>query len=235
MRYFSRQNSSFASSIKSAIQRIVRDISFYNKAFLKEHADIVVEKKTDSPDEDKSLADSKALIPVLKDFFQKHPLIKPKFFLGDAAFDSVQIYRDLFHELHFAKVFIPLRNKLSLPQVDYPIDENGVPCCPKDPSLVMKCEGSKSHLRCELPTMKFVCPKMKWVFNKSTKKSKRICFCDDPCTTSYCGRMIYVYQEQNIRAYHSSISLLSNMMKILYHMDSCISRANHYAVWLFMN
>ena len=180
---------------------IVRDISFYNKDFLKEHPDIVVEKKTDSPDEDKSLADSKALIPVLKDFFQKHPLIRPKFFLGDAAFDSVQIYRDLFHELHFEKAFIPLRNKLSLPQVDYPIDENGVPCCPKDPSLVMKREGSKSHLRCGLPTMKFVCPKMKWVFNKSTKKSKRICFCDDPCTTSSCGRMIYVYQEQNIRAY----------------------------------
>lgn len=45
---------------------IVRDISFYNKDFLKAHTDIVVEKKSDSPDEDKSLADSKALIPVLK-------------------------------------------------------------------------------------------------------------------------------------------------------------------------
>ena len=33
-----------------------------------------------SPDEDKSLADSKALIPVLKDFFEKHPLINPKTF-----------------------------------------------------------------------------------------------------------------------------------------------------------
>ena len=61
---------------------IVRDITFYNKDFLKAHPDIVVEKKSDSPDEDKSLADSKALIPVLKDFFQKHPLINPKFFSG---------------------------------------------------------------------------------------------------------------------------------------------------------
>ena len=48
-----------------------------------------------SPDEDKSLADSKALIPVLKDFFQKHPLINPKTFLGDAAFDSIEIYKYL--------------------------------------------------------------------------------------------------------------------------------------------
>ena len=59
---------------------IVRDITFYNKDFLVAHPDIVVEKKTDSPDEDKSLADSKALIPVLKDFFEKHPLINPKVF-----------------------------------------------------------------------------------------------------------------------------------------------------------
>ena len=54
---------------------IVRDISFYNKSFLDAHPDIVIGKKSDSPDEDKSLADSKALIPVLKDFFEKHPLI----------------------------------------------------------------------------------------------------------------------------------------------------------------
>ena len=74
---------------------IVRDITFYNQDFLKAHPDIVVEKKSDSPDEDKSLADSKALIPVLKDFFEKHPLINPKAFLGDAAFDSIEIYKYL--------------------------------------------------------------------------------------------------------------------------------------------
>ena len=33
---------------------IVRDVTFYNKGFLKAHPDIVVEKKSDSPDEDKS-------------------------------------------------------------------------------------------------------------------------------------------------------------------------------------
>ena len=34
---------------------IVRDITFYNKDFLDAHPDIIVEKKTDSPDEDKTL------------------------------------------------------------------------------------------------------------------------------------------------------------------------------------
>lgn len=53
---------------------IVRDITFYNKEFLKDHPEIVMEKKSDFPNEDKSLADSKALIPLLTDFFQKHPL-----------------------------------------------------------------------------------------------------------------------------------------------------------------
>ena len=70
---------------------IVRHIAFYNKAFLKSHPEIIVEKKSGSPDEDKSLADSKALIPTFRDFFQTHPLINPKTFLGDAAFDSIEI------------------------------------------------------------------------------------------------------------------------------------------------
>ena len=37
----------------------------------------------------------KLLVPTLKDFFAKHLLINPKVFLGDAAFDSVQLYKEL--------------------------------------------------------------------------------------------------------------------------------------------
>ena len=180
---------------------IVRDITFYNKEFLKAHPDIVVEKKSDSPDEDKSLADSKALLPVLIDFFQKHPLIAPKTFLGDAAFDTIEIYKALFGEIGFEKAFIPLRVKLSMEDNGYTINENAVPCCPHDPSLPMKREGSKSHLKSKIPTMKFVCPKMKWEYNKADKTKRRVCHCDNPCTTSSCGRMIYVYPEKNLRAY----------------------------------
>lgn len=61
---------------------IIRHISFYNKNFMTSHPDIVVEKKSDSPDEDKYVHDSKLLIPTLKDFFFKHPLINPKTFLA---------------------------------------------------------------------------------------------------------------------------------------------------------
>lgn len=178
---------------------VVRDISFFDRAFLDAHPDIVLEKKSDSPDEDKSLADSKALLPVLDCYFGKHPSLKPEVFLGDAAFDSIAIYHALFRRFRFQKAFIPLNGRLSLPDADCPLNEDGVPCCPKDPSLPMKPEGSKSHLRCGLPTMKFVCPKMKW--HAIDGKSKRRTSCDDPCTDSPCGRMYYVYPEKNLRAW----------------------------------
>ena len=152
-------------------------------------------------DEDKALANSKALIPTLKDFKERHPLIHPKIFLGVAAFDTIEIYKSLFEDFKFQKAFIPLRVKLSLDNVDYTFNENGIPCCPHDSSLPMRREGSKSHLRSNLPTMKFVCPKMKWEYNREDKSKRRVCHCDNPCTTSSCGRMIYVYPEKNLRAY----------------------------------
>lgn len=106
---------------------IVRDITFYNKDFLEAHPDIILEKKSDSPDKDKSLADSKALIPVLKDFFEKHPLINPKVFLGDAAFDSIEIYKYLLQETSIEKAYITLKNKLKIQGGDYIVNEEGLP------------------------------------------------------------------------------------------------------------
>ena len=180
---------------------IVRSVDFYNKDYLDSHPDIVVEKKSKSPDEDKSLADSKALLPTLKDFKFRHPDVNPEIFLGDAAFDTIEIYKSLFEDFNFKKAFIPLKVKLSMNNIDYTFNENGIPCCPHDPSLPMKREGSKSHLKSNLPTMKFVCPKMKWEYNREDKSKRRVCHCDNPCTTSSCGRMIYVYPEKNLRAY----------------------------------
>ena len=180
---------------------IVRDITFYNKDFLNAHSDIVIEKKSNSPDEDKSLADSKALLPVLIDFFKKHPLIQPRTFLGDAAFDTIEIYKSLFGDFGFEKAFIPLRVKLSFKDNVHTFNENGVPFCPHESSLPMRREGSKSHLKSKIPTMKFVCPKMKWEYNRETKTKQRVCHCENPCTTSSCGRMIYIYPEKNLRAY----------------------------------
>ena len=89
-------------------------------------------KKSDSPDEDKSIADAKALIPTLKDFFKKHPLINPKTFLGDAAFDSIEIYKFLLENTSFEKAYIPLKTKLKIKGANYVVNENGIPCCPHE-------------------------------------------------------------------------------------------------------
>ena len=190
---------------------IIRHISFYNKDFMASHPDIVVEKKSDSPDEDKSVHDSKLLIPTLKDFFSKHPLINPKTFLGDAAFDTVELYKSLLtgdtfgDDKHFSKAYIPLNARSGLENQDYTINENGIPCCPHDPSLPMKPEGSRSNLRSGIPTFKFVCPKIKWIYDKTTQKAHRQCFCENPCTSSKCGRMVYIYPEKDLRAYPGTI------------------------------
>ena len=56
---------------------IIWHISFYNKDFTTSHPDIIVEKKSHSPEEDKCIHDTKLLIPTLKDFFLKYPLINP--------------------------------------------------------------------------------------------------------------------------------------------------------------
>jgi hypothetical protein len=190
---------------------IIRHISFYNKEFIDSHPDIIVGKKSDSPDEDKSVHDSKLLIPTLKDFFLKHPLVNPKTFLGDAAFDAVSLYKELLSgdtfggDKHFSKAYIPLNSRSHLENIDYTINEDGIPCCPHDPSLPMRPEGSKSNLRSGIPTFKFVCPKMKMVYDKTTQKSHRKCFCENPCTSSKCGRMVYIYPEKDLRAYPGTI------------------------------
>lgn len=189
---------------------IIRNISFYNKDFFQQHPEIVIEKKSDSPDEDKSVHDSRLLIPTLKDFFLKHPLINPKTFLGDAAFDSALIYKELLtgdtfgKEKHFSKAYIPLNSRSHLENSDYTINENGIPCCPHDSSLEMKPEGT-SKRKNGIVRYKFSCPKIKWVRDSVTKKYHRECQCENPCTDSKSGRMIYIYPEQNLRIYPGTV------------------------------
>jgi len=190
---------------------IIRHIDFYNQDFFKRHPEIVIEKKSDSPDEDKSVGDSRLLMPTLKEFFVAHPLIAPKTFLGDSAFDAIQIYKDLLtgdtfgidalgEGKHFSKAYIPLNSRSKLENADYTINESGHPCCPHDSSLPMKPEGNTSHLRCKIPTFKFVCPKMKWLKCDDGKYRRRT-LCENPCTSSLCGRMVYIYPEKDLRAF----------------------------------
>lgn len=70
-------------------------IPYKQLSFLDAHPELTPNKKTDSPDEDKSIHDARLLIPTLMDFFKAHPLFNPKTFLGDSAFDSAYIYQSL--------------------------------------------------------------------------------------------------------------------------------------------
>ena len=157
---------------------IIRHISFYNKDFLASHPEILVQKKSDSPDEDKSVHDSRLLIPTLKDFFIKHPLINPKTFLGDAAFDAMELYKALLsgntfgEKRHFQKAYIPLNIRSGLKNPDYTINENGIPCCPHDATFPMKYECT-SKTKNGVVRYKFVCPKMNWIYDKSIRRGHR--------------------------------------------------------------
>jgi hypothetical protein len=100
---------------------IVRHIAFLDDDFKAAHPDMPVEKKSYSPDEDKSIGDSSSLKPVLSDFFSLDPLFKPDTFLGDSAFDTIETYGFLRDEFHFSKVLIPYntRNKSAFQGVGY--------------------------------------------------------------------------------------------------------------------
>ena len=189
---------------------IVRHLDFYNKDFLVAHPELVPNRKSDSPDEDKSIHDARLLIPTLQDFFKVHPLINPKTFLGDAAFDSVAIYEQLLsgdtfgENKHFSKAFIPLNERSKLKNPDYTINSNGIPCCPMSPELPMKPEGT-SRRKNGMLRYKFVCPKTIWIYDSLTKKQHRKCMCDNRCTSSLCGRMVYLERQSNYRAYPGTI------------------------------
>ena len=148
---------------------IVRHIEMYNKDYFAAHPGITVGSKTDSPDEDKSVHDARLLIPTLSDFFKKHPLINPHTFLGDSAFDSALLYRQLLtgdtfgSGRHFDRAYIPLNKRSSIASEDHVLDPSGIPCCPHDDSLTMKYECSDIKPN-GLKRYKFVCPKMKQVF-----------------------------------------------------------------------
>lgn len=107
---------------------IVYNIILYNKEFLYSHQDIVMKKSSNFPDENKHLADSEVLLPVLLDFFQKDPLINLKIFLKNAAFYTSKICIAFFGEICLKK-FTPFPLKLSMKENGYVFNE----------------EGSKSH------------------------------------------------------------------------------------------
>lgn len=173
---------------------IIRHIAFFDDDFKSNHPHMVVEKKTDSPDEDKSIGDSSALKPVLEDFFTAHPSFNPHTFLGDSAFDAIDIYSFLKDDFHFKKALIPYnpRNESTLAPVGY--NEYGYPLCPNDSSLPMKYHGP-CHEKGRADRIKWGCPKM------SVKKGGWLCSCKNPCSTATKGRTTYTYENMDFRKF----------------------------------
>ncbi len=152
---------------------IVRHISFLDDDFKDNHPELKVDKKSDSPDEDKSIGDSTALNPVLNDFFEFHPDLSFKTFIGDSAFDSYENYPFLLKDCNFEQAIIPLnrRNSKSLPEPGY--NESGWPLWPKDDSLPMKPNG--------ICREKGRSTRFKWICSKTHfENGKRVYHCENP-------------------------------------------------------
>ena len=174
---------------------IVRNISFLDSDFKDKHPELVVDKKSDSPDEDKSISDSKALKPILNDFFNLHPYASYDTFLGDSIFDTYDTYPYLFNECHFKKVLIPLNRRNSNPDlstIEY--NEQGWPLCPRDKSVTLKPVGWTRE-KGRNDRFKWMCPETHW------EGRKIVCHCTNPCTDKTCGRMSYTYPHQDLRMY----------------------------------
>ena len=125
---------------------IPRHIDFFDKDFKSKHKDFIFQD-IDSPDYDKSLADNKSLQPILSDFYTLHPSFKHNDFLGDAAFDSVDTYEFLLHKDNngnslFNRAFIPLNSRATTDKPDCPLNDDGIPVCPRDKSLKMISNGT---------------------------------------------------------------------------------------------
>lgn len=200
---------------------IVRHIAFLDDVFKQKHPDIEIVKKSDSPDEDKSIGDSSALKPILQDFFELHPNFHPSIFLGDSAFDTIDTYTFLKDEFNFKKAIIPYnpRNESTLKKVGY--NEYCYPLCPNDSSLVMKyCGLCREKGRAD--RIKWICPKVQM------KKSQYVCHCDNPCSTAKKGRTTYTYDNMNFRMF-PGLQRDSDEWNKLYKIRTVVERAiNHF-------
>jgi len=202
---------------------IIRHIAFLDDDFKQDHPELVIEKKSDSPDEDKTIGDSSALQPVLTDFFSLHPDFKPHTFLGDAAFDTIETYAFLKDSCHFSKTLIPWnpRNQSDLPVVGF--NAYGYPLCPADHSLPMKRIGL-CHEKGRSDRIKWGCPKILMV------KGSIVCDCESPCSPAKFGRTTYTYDHQDFRLF-PGIQRDSDQWKELYKIRGNIERAiNHFKI-----
>lgn len=173
---------------------IIRHITFLDDDFKTVRPEMAIDKKSLSPDEDKSIGDATCLKPVLSGFFSLHPDFHPDTFLGDSSFDTIETYGSLRDDFHFSKALIPYnpRNESALKKVGY--NEYGYPTCPNDPSLSMKyCGVTREKGRAD--RIKWICPKVRMV------KGTYICECNNPCSAASKGRTTYTYENLDFRMF----------------------------------
>lgn len=200
---------------------IVRHIVFLDDDFKDAHPELVIEKKSDSPNEDKSISDASALKPVLSDYFKLHPRFNHNTFLGDSAFDAIEIYSALKEDFGFDKVLIPYnpRNKSTLDKVGYNI--YGYPTCPKDPSVDMKYSGLCSE-KGRADRHKWGCPKVRM------KNGQWINECNEPCSTAKRGRTTYTYENMEFRMF-PGLQRDSDEWRDTYKIRTSVERSiNHF-------
>ena len=196
---------------------IIRHIAFLDDNFRAAHPEMTVAKKSDSPDEDKSIGDATSLKPVLSDFFSLHPDFHPDTFLGDSSFDTIETYGMLLKDFHFSRALIPYnpRNESSLKKVGY--NEYGYPTFPNDSTLAMKHLGITQE-KGRSDRIKWGCPRMRY------KKGKWFCECDNPCSTARMGRTTYTYENLDFRMF-PGIQRDSDEWNSLYKIRTIVERA----------
>lgn len=154
------------------------------------------------------------------DYFSLHPDFHPDTFLGDSAFDSVELYGKLFHDFHFSRALIPYnpRNESSLKKVGY--NAYGYPTCPNDPSLSVKYQGiTKENGRSD--RIKWICPKIH--YHKGW-----ICDCDNPCSSAKRDRTTYTYENMDLRMF-PGIQRDSDEWNRIYKIRTIVERSiNHF-------
>lgn len=189
---------------------VVRHIDFYD-----EDMDF-----STSPTDAKDKYDATTLIPVLENYYARHFSFKYIYFLGDAGFDASDNYAYLVKYRNLIPI-IPLniRHQSNLPKPGF--NGLGIPTCPNDPTLDMKFDGVTRE-KGRSDRIKYLCPK-----SKKCKVNGRTAYnltCDNPCTTSKCGRIVQVSVNSDYRL-NTAIPRNTQQWQDLYKIRTVCERA----------
>ena len=172
------------------------------------------------PSDIKDQYDAISLIPALETFFQLHPDFKYKYFLGDSGFDADDNYAYLYEKRKIIPIInLNPKNLLRLP--DTPLNELGIPTCPYNPELPMVFDGYTRE-KGRADRIKYICPKVKKTV--IDHKTAYVLSCDNPCTTSKCGRIKNLTIHHNYR-FNTSIPRDDLKWQKLYRLRTVCERS----------